>query len=746
MSTIKIVILPGDGIGKEVSNAILPVFDLLNLDTELKIADVGWDFWCSEGNPLPDRTIKLIKEADATILGAITSKPAQESQQELADEFKYKNYTYISPVIQLRQKLDLFANVRPCYNIKGGANDFNFCVIRENTEGLYSGFDFYPIDKNIKDLIDVNSKYNNMDETEIACSLRLQTATGLKRLFEYAFDYAKNNNFTKVTLADKPNVLRNSSNFARIIFEEVANKYKNIKAEILNVDAVALWMVRKPEQFGVIVAENMFGDILSDLGAGIMGGLGLAPSANIGNSGCYFEPVHGSAPNMPQGRANPSAMFLSVALMLNHLGYLAEARQINLAVTRVIREKKVVTYDLGGSSSTAQMSAAILKALTDSSNIRKSISLLSTGNEIITGEIVDSNSNLMSQKITKLGGSVYKIIQSSDSKQDIKSSMQHLLESSEAVIVTGGLGPTSDDNTRFAFGEVTKSDLIFNKEAWQHIQARLNKFNLQITDNNKQQALFPSSAELIKNTAGTAYGCYLEFSGKHLFMLPGPPKECFPMFDDFVVPKLSDLSFFEARCSYVWKTLGLIEGEISNKIEQLILKYDLSSVVNVGYRWNYPYVDIKISSNSTSGTFQQFLRDVDFLTEGFLISKDELTALQVLTETVLGSDVPISVIDNVTKGELELLIANKMIMFSKINSDYVFYINSHEDFNSDSLIRISLSGNSKDNEIFSHEMVIPNRGHDVIQFILAYATWQLSQFIKHVLEVECDGTVACRIN
>ncbi len=190
--------------------------------------------------------------------------------------------------------------------------------------------------------------------------MRLQTRSGLTRIFEYAFDYARKNNFSRVTFVDKPMVLRHSSAYARGIFEGIAQKYPEIVGAIENVDAVALWMVQRPERFGVIVAENMFGDILSDLGAGVMGGLGFAPSGNFGNSGAYFEPVHGSAPaHAGLNKANPSAMFMAIALMLEHLGYPQQANSITDAVSAVSRSA-VRTYDMGGSHSTRQVGEAII--------------------------------------------------------------------------------------------------------------------------------------------------------------------------------------------------------------------------------------------------------------------------------------------------------------------------------------------------------------------------------------------------
>ncbi|BCA96783.1 protein DlpA [Legionella antarctica] len=358
---LKIAVLPGDGIGIEVTHAALPIIKALNLPVQLSFGEIGWSYWQNEGNPFPDKTWQLIAESNSVLLGAITSKPQREAKKELAEKFQKNNLHYISPIIQLRQKLDLFANVRPCFSINNHAEKkFNFCIIRENTEGLYSGFDFYPIPESIHNLLSNDQHWQSTPVNEISCALRLQSKAGLLRLFNFAFQYANSNGLKRVTFADKPNVLRQSSEFAREIFEKVASLYPYIDADILNVDAVALWMIRRPEEFGVIVTENMFGDILSDVGAGIMGGLGFAPSANIGQKGSYFEPIHGSGPRMRNNSANPSAMFLSISMLLDHFGYQSQAKKIINAVIAVVNKNRVVTYDLGGNATTVDMANAII--------------------------------------------------------------------------------------------------------------------------------------------------------------------------------------------------------------------------------------------------------------------------------------------------------------------------------------------------------------------------------------------------
>lgn len=298
-----VAVLPGDGIGPEVTSAALDVLDRLGLPLDLRFGEIGWECWRQEGNPVPARTWKLLEETDTCLLGAITSKPLREAEAELPDDLRGTGLTFVSPVIQLRQRLSLYANVRPVVDLVDGR--FDFTVIRENTEGLYAGYDFHGLEEALWNVVrdHPNAQASGPDASSV--TLRLQTRFGMDRLLRHGFEYARSHGYDRLTLVDKPNVLRHSSNHLRERLELIAAEHPEIETEILNVDAVALWLVRRPERFGVLVAENMFGDILSDLGAGVMGGLGLAPSGNVGDHGSYFEPVHGSAPAWP-GRTAPT--------------------------------------------------------------------------------------------------------------------------------------------------------------------------------------------------------------------------------------------------------------------------------------------------------------------------------------------------------------------------------------------------------------------------------------------------------
>ncbi|RSN54703.1 dimethylmenaquinone methyltransferase [Streptomyces sp. WAC 04229] len=353
-----VAVLPGDGIGPEVVSVALDVVERLGLPLDLRFGEIGWECWRQEGVVVPERTWKLIEQTDTCLLGAITSKPLREAEAELPQDLRGTGIPYVSPVIQLRQRLGLYANVRPVTDIDQGK--FDFTVIRENTEGLYAGFDVHGLDESLWNAVSGHPNAAASGPEETSVTLRLQTRFGIDRLLRYGFEYAGRHGHRLLTVADKPNVLRHSGNHLRDRLDLIARDYPDVETEILNVDAVALWMVRRPERFGVLVAENMFGDILSDLGAGVMGGLGLASSGNIGDRGSYFEPVHGSAPGMAgQGRANPMAMLLTTAQLLDHLGLSVSGRELRDAVGRVVRARATVTYDLGGTARTDEVARAV---------------------------------------------------------------------------------------------------------------------------------------------------------------------------------------------------------------------------------------------------------------------------------------------------------------------------------------------------------------------------------------------------
>ncbi len=736
MKKLRLAILPGDGIGQEVTYSSIPIFEALNIPAELVLGDIGWEYWKKEGNSIPARTWKLIKSADATLLGATTSKPEREALKELPVSLQSTPPMYVSPIVQLRQQLDLYANIRPCFNIKSEGEDFNFSVIRENTEGLYAGLDFYPLSDDLNSIITKSSRWGPLSNTDASCTFRLQTRAGLTTLFEFAFSYADKEKFDRVAFADKPNVLRKSSAFARNIFETVAEKYPNIKADIHNVDAVALWMVRRPQEFGVIVAENMFGDILSDLGAGVMGGLGFAASANVGIKGAYFEPVHGSAPRVKPNLANPGAMFLTIGLLLEHFGYHSESNRIKRAVRDVVKEGLHVTYDLGGSASTQTMAKAIIDHCLVPKNTRK-ISFLATGNEIIQGDLQDSNSNFFAKSISVNGGNIYQHIQASDNKLEIMSSLKYLLNKSDAVVITGGLGPTSDDRTRYAVANVINKELIFNEESWSHVAIRLKRFNLPVTDSNRQQALFPQDAELYPNENGTAFGCHLKWQNKHIFMLPGPPKECQPLFDKYVVPTLDKANFFHRKKLHRWLTLGLIEGEISPQIDEVAKDYS----VETAYRWNYPYLEIKLTCEDKEN-IEKLIKTINGMLAPYFVSNNGQDSFEILNDVLTSFPNIVHVIDEVTLGKFSKETTPPNLRFiekrkEKISEEILFLAKSSHSLQDQvefaGTVTLTCEGYVNNQLKYKHNILIPNRGPEIIDYAKCYLAWQIYQFINYVV-------------
>jgi 3-isopropylmalate dehydrogenase len=372
MAKYKIAWLPGDGVGNEVMDATKLVLDALKFDAEYIHGDIGWEFWKTEGNPLPDRTIEMMKKTDAGLFGAITSKPKDEAAKELAPELQDKGYVYFSPIVRLRQEFDLAVNMRPCKAYAGNPlnykNGIDLVVFRENTQGMYAGVEFHPVKDDLKEsLLKHNKKmerFMDVPEDEIAISTRIMTKAGCERIVRAAFEYAKEFNRKSVTLVEKPNVLRETGGLMTKVARAVAKDYPGIELWETNIDAQCMWLVKNPSDYDVMVAENLFGDIISDLAAQLVGGLGFASSANIGKNYAVFEPTHGSAPKYyGQNKVNPIAMILTAKLMLDWLKEKDLANKLEKAVATVIAEGKVRTYDMGGSNSTTEVAEEIARKL-----------------------------------------------------------------------------------------------------------------------------------------------------------------------------------------------------------------------------------------------------------------------------------------------------------------------------------------------------------------------------------------------
>jgi isocitrate dehydrogenase (NAD+) len=360
-----IVAMPGDGIGKTVLPEAIRVLDAADYDAEYVHGDIGWDFWCSEGNALPQRTIDLLSKHKIGLFGAITSKPKDAAAKELAPEMQGKGYVYYSPIVTLRQVFNLDICIRPCQSFKG--NPLNFIrrakgsfeeplvdtiVFRQNTEGLYAGVEWTNPPKNVRDALETHPKmkaFSHVPSEEMALSTRIMSRNGCYRIVKAAFEYAKKYGYKNVTVCEKPNVLRETSGMMLNEAKKIAKEYPGIDLWDTNIDAQMMWLTKNPEIYGVVVAENMFGDIISDAFAGLVGGLGFACSANIGEEVAVFEPTHGSAPKYQElnpSIVNPIAMILSACMMLDHTGETEKADKIRSAIAKVVEEGKVMTYDM----------------------------------------------------------------------------------------------------------------------------------------------------------------------------------------------------------------------------------------------------------------------------------------------------------------------------------------------------------------------------------------------------------------
>ena len=374
MAKYKIAWMPGDGVGNEVMDATRIVLDAMNFDAEYIHADIGWEFWCKEGDPLPQRTIDILKETDCALFGAITSKPRDEAHDELIPELKDKGLVYFSPIVKLRQMFNMHTNLRPCKAYTGNPlnykEDIDLVVFRENTEGSYGGVEWFPLPEKVYDALCDNPKMVHWKEKgleNVALSTRIMSKQGCESIIRQSFEYAKKFNRKSVTLVEKPNVLRETGGLMTRCFREIAKEYPGIDAWEANIDAMCMWLIKNPFDYDVLVAENMFGDIISDLCAGLVGGLGFACAANIGDDYAVFEPTHGSAPKYyGKDVVNPMAMLLTAKMMLDWLGETEEGTRLEQAVAEVIAEGKIATYDVkgrGNGDSTTEVAHEVARKL-----------------------------------------------------------------------------------------------------------------------------------------------------------------------------------------------------------------------------------------------------------------------------------------------------------------------------------------------------------------------------------------------
>jgi 3-isopropylmalate dehydrogenase len=386
--------MPGDGIGNQVLPEAIRVLNAVGFDADYVHGDIGWEFWCKEGNALPNRTIDLLAKHKLGLFGAITSKPKKEADAELSPALRGKGYTYYSPIVTMRQRFDLDICIRPCISFPGNPLNFirkkvdggyeepfvNVVVFRQNTEGLYAGVEWTNPPEMVMEGLRSHPKFSPFAQTpteELAVSARIITRKNAERIGRAAFEYARRHGYKSVTICEKPNVLRETSGMMEEVAKQVAKDYPGIPLWSTNIDAQTMWLTKNPEDYGIIIASNLFGDVISDAFAGLVGGLGFAASGNIGKDVAVFEPTHGSAPKYAEldpPIVNPIAMILSAAMMLDHVGEAGKAQRVRGAIAAVVKEGKVRTYDMmripggpksiaQGAASTIQLSDAILAKL-----------------------------------------------------------------------------------------------------------------------------------------------------------------------------------------------------------------------------------------------------------------------------------------------------------------------------------------------------------------------------------------------
>ncbi len=394
MARHTIVTMPGDGIGQVVLPEALRVLEAVGFKADYVHADIGWEFWIKEANALPERTVELLARHKLGLFGAITSKPKEKAAAELSPGLRDQGHVYFSPIVGMRQRFNLDICIRPCRSFAG--NPLNFIrrtadggfeeppvhavIFRQNTEGLYAGLEWTGPPEQVRAALATHPKFKFFADTpneDVAISTRIFTRKACRRIVSAAFAYAKKHGHESVTICEKPNVLRETSGMMEEAAREVQADYPDIQHWSTNIDAQMMWLTKNPEDYDVIVAGNMFGDIVSDAFAGLVGGLGFAASGNIGEEVAVFEPTHGSAPKYAElspAIVNPIAMILSSAMLLDHIGETARAKKVRDAVGAVIEAGEVRVYDMmkikggpevlsAGAASTIQMTDAIIARL-----------------------------------------------------------------------------------------------------------------------------------------------------------------------------------------------------------------------------------------------------------------------------------------------------------------------------------------------------------------------------------------------
>jgi isocitrate dehydrogenase (NAD+) len=353
--TYKITLIPGDGIGPEITEATKSVLEATGIKFDWEIGVVGETAQNTEGTPLPERVLASIRKNKIALKGPVTTP--------IGTGFRSVN-------VALRKSLELYACVRPCKSYPGAPTyykDVDIVIIRENTEDLYAGIEFAVNTPEAGRLIDfIKKETGSQIRKDSGISIKPISETASRRIVKYAFDYARANNRRKVTAVHKSNILKFSDGLFLSVSREVAKEYPDIEFEDVLIDALCMRLVKNPQLFDVLVLPNLYGDIISDLCAGLVGGLGLAPGANIGTDTAIFEPTHGSAPKYKGlNKVNPMAMMLSAVMMLRYIGQAAIADKMEKAIAEVIAEGEHVTYDLISSSGKPATTSEVAEAVTE---------------------------------------------------------------------------------------------------------------------------------------------------------------------------------------------------------------------------------------------------------------------------------------------------------------------------------------------------------------------------------------------
>jgi isopropylmalate/isohomocitrate dehydrogenase-like protein len=329
---MRIAIIPGDGIGPEVMDSALKVLENIGFNPEYLEVDVGYERWKREGKAIDKDDYEALRTCDAVLKGPVTTPPRSTE-------------TFESVTLRIRKNLDVFANVRPFKSLPVSPfKNVDLTIVRENTEGLYSG----------KETLSEG----------VAVTERIITEDASKRIFEYSFNLARKENRRKVTCVHKANIMKKTCGLFRDVFNKVSENYSDIVPDEKLVDACAYELVKNPQAFEILVTSNMFGDILSDEAAGLIGSLGLMGSINIGNENAVFEPIHGTAPDIAgKGKANPIGMMMATSYMLDYLDRIKEGNLIRKTIVNILEEGRVLTPDLGGTANNEKLTNTIISKM-----------------------------------------------------------------------------------------------------------------------------------------------------------------------------------------------------------------------------------------------------------------------------------------------------------------------------------------------------------------------------------------------